>query len=1411
MSALRAIERRYLSGIIAEYGFLFGSPHLELRGDAKISLAQVFVPLTGIFREPLQGRTDTTGDSESSQPAKSPPLGDFSTAGSSSLQAPEFSDTQEDLRDITDANLHVVLLGGVGSGKTTVLRLLTLEAAKAAFERADKNDRVSSIPILLHGKRYQNQILGGQKLEELLVNEVNRFVRDISHESSKAFIKELLSSGRATVLVDELDEISETVRDELVSDIRVISQVDSFSRNRFVIASRRSGFRGIGPGFIEVDISPLQSRKEILEFMRKWLIVTRSLDFATASRTATEYAINLDLQPALAPALANPLFLTILVSRYPDPENLPASVAQVYRRFIEEDSWIRAKSRIEPRWSKEECLGALKRMAWDLQFGEWADTTDAVVSRLREAFPSLKDVDGMLNFLNRGMGLLTVYQDGIEDRVAFALSTFQEYFVGRALADWWSLDEGGSAWPILKSRLHHPSWKEPLTWLSVLLDRGDADAYINRIFRARSPFETSLHRDKLFVGLCIARGARVGASTRTMAKLKLLSVYLEANDAAGAGLDRDQASFYPSDLATIEWLLRGSDPTEVNALEAELVSRIVFWRWRDKSAAYLDSLRREIRRSRQPAQPEERSLNHRKFLEAIREVISSLRDPFRRRRIPNLGDIRRDAFWSLQRRSVAAIRACGQLRIRTERVKRILLASLESPLDAKPAAVSLVKLWPDSSEIGNALILSQAALRRHAGWTSTVTAIVESAGTIAKTNEGFLDRLLEIVGRPDSSDEGPDVHYPAAWALCKAAETNRQAMSFVLETYKALADGRNASDLKAGVRRGVMDGRSSITLASLDIIEFLLNDLAFDKEARRAQELLEPLLSRGPVVRCRSDDAVGSERTRTIDLSEVVLRQVAANPPGVESYDFAMVSLLARWSLRSPRFLIKLISTVQDLDPKLMAIELRRGLNPLIDADKDEVEAEREGYELSIDRLLGGDTSDQHAELAKWVQIAGERDNAARRARSYLLHVRQNKCFILHNLYADAYRNFWDSFAWEQIGSELDTYSFGALACFADWRRIYPYRDNGMSWEELDKELEERIDLGESVLRNHDSRVVSVVESVLLDDHPILDYQIPIAAAYTMARLSRDHPEAEEKLLTAVDTEALSELGDPDLDELVQEHLVRSLSQIHQASKEAIERLLRESEKNSYIAVGIEDIENPSKEATSLLLESYGLQTDDLRASVLKALSTVYPHTEQINGLMLNEFSAYNPWTARISAEHLGSNATPSRAVIDAVLNQARSNVFAAFVIARLAPSINPSHHGIEVLGRLKKYTRYLKSVTTSATDEYRFALARLAEQLTVHSENALPINFNVLSAAISSTSTSQNVRVVSRILIGAIIGAVFAVTSNLIASYLQIRYELISDRTRVAIVIFAFIVSMIGGILIARWSPEGNRSSDSL
>ncbi len=447
---------------------------------------------------------------------------------------------------------RLVILGDPGSGKTTLVRWLALQLARARRAGVEGAGTVelgrSQVPILLRIAAFAEDRKAHP--ERRLIEFVGRHLgsacgrpaalssgETLVPEALHVLLRRRLEDGDAVVLLDGLDEIADPAdRFEVAREIDAFLDAYLHRANRAVITSRIVGYQlaGLDPGATHLTLEPL-SPEALERFCDLWM---EAVHRATVKPWDGEARIRARREAdALKRALAelhqrgagelagNPLLVTILalVFRH-SQQSFPRQRIRLYELAVKIliEKWReRSGSRT---FDQRTVFGTLVPLAAEIHESSAIGVIDEDgLRKVLERHLTPAEVDAFRTVVREEVGLLTTRGAGV---YGFLHLTFQEY-----LAAHWLIAEPQGIIERLFGKLGDPRWREPILMalglLSVNREQRELEELLLALLHVRDPLAPLLPRPALIVVAALPEMVQMPAAVLAEAARQLLATYAE--------------------------------------------------------------------------------------------------------------------------------------------------------------------------------------------------------------------------------------------------------------------------------------------------------------------------------------------------------------------------------------------------------------------------------------------------------------------------------------------------------------------------------------------------------------------------------------------------------------------------------------------------------------------------------------------------------------------------------------------------------------------------------------------------------------------------------------------------------------------------------------------------------------------
>ena len=348
----------------------------------------------------------------------------------------------------------VVVLGQPGSGKTQLLRHLTLRLAQDSISRLREGREIGFIPIYISLAEFDNPTrqMPLWAITQLILNAI----RKQSHTLGVHW-EALMEDGRLVFLFDALDEVqSRELQKQLIEGMRDFA-AGLGTRCPIVLTSREAtygdGLPILGHPFKVYRLNLLKSL-DVNHAIPRWWAALSGLDVRNQSlieRESQPLSQEIASRPYLRDTLRNPLLLWLTVRSFLSEQRIP-SLGKRFESYVDDTIDLKrdVHGRKEAAWSDpREAKRYLQTIAWAMQEDPSIFTVSQVVhiletrcqtnaSTARFFIQQMVERAGLL----RKQGCIGADRNDDNSIVSFAPhQTFFDFFVGRHLAQQWQQDQ----------------------------------------------------------------------------------------------------------------------------------------------------------------------------------------------------------------------------------------------------------------------------------------------------------------------------------------------------------------------------------------------------------------------------------------------------------------------------------------------------------------------------------------------------------------------------------------------------------------------------------------------------------------------------------------------------------------------------------------------------------------------------------------------------------------------------------------------------------------------------------------------------------------------------------------------------------------------------------------------------------
>jgi len=375
---------------------------------------------------------------------------------------------------------RLFILGDAGSGKTTLLQWIAIRAASRSFSKPLEEFN-SYLPFFIPLRR-----LAGKELptpEDLLSIAAPPLVST----TPKGWVGEKLKSGKALMLIDGLDEIPMSRREDISRWLQGL--MIFYPKAHYIICSRPSAVRdqwSKSDDFVEALLLPM-TLPDIYKFIDYWhTAVGEVINHETEKKELQLLAINLKnivtSNKAVAELAINPFLCAMICALHRDRKGrFPSRQIEFYEECIHmllgsRDIERQIDMRDYPKLSYQQKRALLQRCAYYMMVNGWANISiehlDEYFSRELATMVAIDHPTTAIDIRNYFLERSGILREVGQGSVQFVHRIFQEYLVALEV-----IEQGDIK--LLMYKADNDEWQEVIILVSGLAREKDVKDIID--------------------------------------------------------------------------------------------------------------------------------------------------------------------------------------------------------------------------------------------------------------------------------------------------------------------------------------------------------------------------------------------------------------------------------------------------------------------------------------------------------------------------------------------------------------------------------------------------------------------------------------------------------------------------------------------------------------------------------------------------------------------------------------------------------------------------------------------------------------------------------------------------------------------------------------------------------------------
>lgn len=452
----------------------------------------------------------------------------------------DYTSEVSSIDEIIEKTNLLLVRGSAGSGKTTLMKWISVMAAGHSFENP-LQDWNHGIPFFIRLREFSESTL--PKIADF----PSLAAPAISGEMPPNWIIDKFRNGEAIVLVDGIDELSESKRPRVKAWIKDISE--TYPGNKWIVTSRPYAAASDwleDLGFIGAELQSM-GRSDIQQFIRHWHNAIKESENSTIKKNeldTLENKLNRTIRENanIRKLATNPLLCAMICALHRDRSTqLPSDRVELYEAcinmFLRRDNEREVDLKDYVEISDRQKRSLLADFAYWLIKNSWSEVTvNKADNRFDQKLIGLSNVpttlDGSLlrrYFVERS-GIL---RQPTSMTIDFPHRTFEEYLAAKAI-----VEEGDFG--LLTEKILDDQWREVIQLTCGLARLNESNDIILKILELGDKYKKKRVQLHLLAVACMNISLEVDSDIKAQVQTKLKQLIppnniTEAKELAKAG------------------------------------------------------------------------------------------------------------------------------------------------------------------------------------------------------------------------------------------------------------------------------------------------------------------------------------------------------------------------------------------------------------------------------------------------------------------------------------------------------------------------------------------------------------------------------------------------------------------------------------------------------------------------------------------------------------------------------------------------------------------------------------------------------------------------------------------------------------------------------------------------------------